>query len=156
MYQRPAIGAGIKSMGYATDLLYSSRADKFGGLLSVFSMPQRYTLHAWAVYPYMCPCTRSLWESVETWEALKVEKYTEESPPVHSVASPPGIIKGGATAPRSTTLERHRPISCAMSLKHTQSLCAGGWKQGSPLHRAREPKLGDCSLGWANCVPWQL
>lgn len=132
MCQRPGIGAGIKSMACATDLLYSSRAGRFG---------QRFQYTTEAHITHLggftlcrgCPCTRSLWKSVETWEALQVEKHTEEPPPVHSVASPQGIFKVGATRLREAPLwSTTVPLAEPCPSEHTQSLCVGCWKQGSP------------------------
>lgn len=94
-----------------------------------------------------------------------MENYTEESPPIHSVASPPGIVKGGATGLQEAPLW-NTPIPLTV-----QSLCAGGWKQGSPLPQCtglRNPNretavlagqavfLGSCDKGLWDCLREQL
>lgn len=160
MCQRPAVGTGITSMGCATDLLYSNRAGRFGGhcQFSVHHRGTHYTLgrfHPTCVHAL--EASGSLWELGRPCKWRSIQKSLPQFTP--QPLSPSHHQGWGYWAPRSPVLECHCPISCAMSLQaHRESLC--WWLETglSPasMHRAREPQLGDCSLGLPSCVPWQL
>lgn len=129
-------------MGCTIELLHSSRAGTFGGAYSVHHRGIYYTLGQFHL--------RSLWKSMETWEALQVQKHTEESPPIYTIASPQGVIKVGATGLQEAPLWNPMvPLAESHPSQDTKSLCVGGWKCLSPasMARAGEPQLGDCRCG---------